>query len=315
MGGLHDVEKYVRSGVKELGKDLKFVFDHAAQALHDAARTATKEFTLPTVTLYVQEDIGINKSLKKELDPLDSTAALLTGVYIPPSVKPANKVNVIFYIHGDKVRVWGEKGTIRDYWNLPVVPLRQGLSASGQPFILIAPTLGHKSAAEHGNVGTKIDDHLDHVLAQIVKVGPPEFPITATPTIDRLIIAGHSGAYASISEILSNIKKYRSNIKELWAFDIMYADLSAQLTALGVPVYAYFVAGSDTEGNSRALARKKNPNVFVMENVDSFVVTKHKTEKVRVKHDNLMQRFWQERCQRIGTNGSNPEDKKRMVAG
>ena len=128
-----------------------------------------------------------------------------------------------------------------------------------------------------------------------------------------MIIAGHSGAYASISEILSNIKKYRGNIKEIWAFDIMYADLSAKLTGIGVPVYAYFVAGSDTEDNSLTLARKKNPNVFVMENVDRFAVVKGKTEKVGVKHDNLMQRFWQERCQRIGTNGSNPEDKKRMV--
>ena len=48
---------------------------------------------------------GISKSLKEELDEIDSSAGLLTGVYIPPSVKPAKTVNVIFYIHGDKVRV------------------------------------------------------------------------------------------------------------------------------------------------------------------------------------------------------------------
>ena len=57
MGSPHDVENYVRSGIKELGKDLNIAFDFAAQALHDAARTAPKEFTVPTITLYVQEDI------------------------------------------------------------------------------------------------------------------------------------------------------------------------------------------------------------------------------------------------------------------
>ncbi|MGC2657508.1 MAG: hypothetical protein WA324_05995, partial [Bryobacteraceae bacterium] len=207
-----------------------------------------------------------------------------------------------------------QHGTIRDYWNLPQLPLRQGLSSSGQPFILVAPTLGKKAAAEFGNLGTDIDSHLDHVMVQLQKLGAPEFPLSKPPDIDQLIIAGHSGAYASIKSMLSSMKKYKSKIKEVWAFDIMYQDLSSQLTALGVPVYAYFVVGSDTEDNSRKLAKTKNANIFVMENVD-FTTVKGKVGKTPIKHDNLMQRFWMDRCQRIGTNGTNPEDKKRMVTG
>lgn len=314
MGVIQDIEKQVKSEIKEIGADIGFAIKHPRELLQDAARINPKDLTVPTVTLYVQEDIGIGKSLKKELNEIDSRAGELTGVYVPPSVTAAQTVNVILYIHGDKVRVWGPNGTIRDYWNLPMLPLRQGLSSSGQPFVLIAPTLGKKAAVEFGNLGTNIDDHLDHVMAQIYKLGPPEFAPPKPPDIGQLIIAGHSGAYASIKSILSSIKKYRGNIKEIWAFDIMYVDMAPSLTPFTVPVYAYFVAGSDTEGNSRSLAKQKRSNIFVMENIE-FVMVKGKEERRSVKHDNLMQKFWLDRCQRIGTNGTNPDDKKRMIAG
>lgn len=220
--------------------------------LREAARS--KDLTIPTVTIYVQEDIGVGELLKNELNHIDSLSGQITGVYVPPAVKPGTTVNVILYMHGDKVRIWDKHGTIRDYWNLPKVPLRQGLKTSGKPFILIAPTLGKKAGREFGNLGTNIDDHLDHVLAQLHKMGPPEFAPPQPPDIGQLIIAGHSGAYGPITSILSSIKKYKNRITEIWGFDIMYGNTASHLVGLNVPVYAYF---NDTARNSRALAAKR----------------------------------------------------------
>src|SRR6185369_10457386 len=157
--------------------------------IREAARS--KDATVPKLTLYVQEDIGVGDLLKKELNHVDSLSGQITGVYIPPAVKPDNTLNVILYMHGDKVRLWDKTGTIRDYWNLPGLPLRQGLSTSGKPFILVAPTLGRKAGREFGNLGTNIDDHLDHVMASIHQMGAPEFPLSKPPDIGQLIIAGH----------------------------------------------------------------------------------------------------------------------------
>jgi hypothetical protein len=208
------------------------------------------------------------------------------------------------------VRIWDQHGTIRDYLNLAKMPLRQGLKASGKPFILIAPTLGKKAGREFGNLGTDIDAHLDHVLDLIHKLGPPEFPVSKPPDIGQLIIAGHSGAFGPITSILSSIKKYKSRITEIWGFDIMYGDTASHLAKLSVPVYAYF---NDTERNSRALAAKKKPNIFVMQAVD-FYTAKGYPHGI-VHHDLLMQRFWLDRCHRIGSNGNDPDDKRRMVRG
>ena len=46
-----------------------------------------------------------------------------------------------------------------------------------------------------------------------------------------------------------------------------------------------------------------------------FAMVKGKEKSSMVLHDNLMQRFWLDRCRRIGTNGSDPDDKMRMVRG
>src|SRR6185369_5931009 len=131
--------------------------------------------------------------------------------------------------------------------------------ASGRPYILVAPTLGWKTAAEYGKLGRKIDTYLDDVMERLGEFCPPQMKPSKTPEIGDVIIAGHSGGYGSITSILSHIAKYKTNIKEIWGFDIMYGDTGSSMIKAGVPVYAYF---NDTEAHSRSLARKKNPKIF-----------------------------------------------------
>ncbi len=317
MGTQHQVAKHSHAPIHKKGAAVHKSGGEAGGAmesvmglLHEALRS--KDTSIPALTLYVQEDIGVGGFLQKELNPRDRLSGQITGVYVPPSVKPDKTLNVILYMHGDKVRIWDQTGTIRDYWSLPQLPLRQGLSASKQPFILVAPTLGKKASREFGDLGAKIDSHLDHIMAALHKLGAPEFPLDQPPEVGRLIIAGHSGAFGPMRDILKSIKKYKDNIKEIWAFDTMYIDLLPLLGHFPGPVYAYWVEGTDTDDFSRRLAQSKRPNTFVMENVD-FDIVKGKEKRRSIKHDLLMQRFWADRCRRIGTNGSDPDDRKRMV--
>jgi hypothetical protein len=96
------------------------------------------------------------------------------------------------------------------------MPLRQGLDTSGRPFILIAPTLGADADTEFGNLGKRIDDYLDLMMTHLYELGPPEYALPSPPKIGDLIVTGHSGGFGPIRSILSNISRYKQNIKEIW---------------------------------------------------------------------------------------------------
>ena len=268
-----------------------------------------KDTSVPSFTIYPQEDIGVQQFLNRELQKDDRLMGQISAVYVPPAVSASDRVNIILFLHGDKVRINHSDFTIRQYLGLKEMPLRQGLNTSGQPFVLIAPTLGADADTEFGNLGKNIDDYLEHMMTQLYELGAPEFDVPRPPKVGELIIAGHSGGFGPIRSILSNIRRYKSCIKEVWGFDIMYGNTATYLESAKVPVYAYY---NDTAGNSRELARKRLPNVFVMVGGE-FYIARGKEQMRMVPHDNLMQKFWLDRCRRMGTNGSHPEDQKLMV--
>jgi hypothetical protein len=270
-----------------------------------------KDMSVPSFTLFPQEDIGVQKFLDRELQKNDRLMGQISAVYVPPAVKAADKVNVILFLHGDKVRINHSDFTIREYLNLKEMPLRQGLNTSGQPFVLVAPTLGADADTEFGDLGDKIDDYLEHMMTQLYELGAPEFDVPSPPKVGELIIAGHSGGFGPIRSILSKIRRYKDHLKEIWGFDIMYGNTATHLVSAKVPVYAYYSA-KDTTANSQELAKKRLPNIFVMVGGE-FYIERGKEQIRKVPHDNLMQRFWLDRCKRMGTNGGNPEDQKLMV--
>jgi hypothetical protein len=271
--------------------------------------TRVKDSSLKSFTLFAHQDIGIQKFLDRELKPDDKLMGQISAVYVPPAVKSLDKVNVILFLHGDKVRINRSHFTIREYLALPQMPLRQGLNISGRPFILIAPTLGADADTEFGDLGKRIDDYLDLMMTHLYQLGPPEYAPPSPPKIGDLVITGHSGGFGPIRSILSNISRYKQNIREIWGFDIMYGNTAHFLAAANVPVYAYF---NDTAVKSRELASRKLPHVFVMAGREIHI--EGGRERMRmVHHDLQMQKFWLDRCRRIGTHGSHPEDKKLMV--
>jgi hypothetical protein len=271
--------------------------------------TQVKDSTVPSFTLFAHQDIGIQKFLDRELKPDDRLMGQISALYVPPAVKSLDKVNVILFFHGDKVRINPSHFTIREYLALREMPLRQGLNTSGRPFILIAPTLGADADTEFGNLGKRIDDYLDLMMTHLYQLGPPEYAPPSPPKIGDLIITGHSGGFGPIRSILSNITRYKQNIKEIWGFDIMYGNTADSLASAKVPVYAYY---NDTSGKSRELSRRRLPNVFVMAGGE-FYMSQGREQMRLVHHDLQMQKFWLDRCLRIGANGTHPEDKKLMV--
>jgi hypothetical protein len=327
MGTTGELVDRAKSALKTVttavGQGLDTVLDEAAKGLGPVADKASdlllaagrllhpKDLSVPSFSMYIAESLGIQRHLDSKLPKAEQGTGQVMGVFVPSSVKSLDKVNIILYMHGDKVRVVKNNYTIREYWSLPEFPLRQGLNASGQPYILLAPTLGPDADTQFGSLGSDIDTHLENAMVQLHRYGAPQFAPPKPPAIGDIIIAGHSGAFGPISSILRNMKRYKGNIREIWGFDIMYGGTWLQFASSTIPVYAYFV---DTAINSRKLAAAKNPNVFVMQGVEFF--REGGKEKSRgVKHDNLMQKFWLDRLRRIGSNGSDPDDRKRMVKG
>lgn len=312
MGTTEDLIQRGKAAVDTIRDGIAGKLQDAAGTMGDLALSAArllhpKDRSIPSFTLYISENLGIQTYLDKQIGP---GAGQIMGLFVPEAVKARDKVNVILYMHGDKGRIVKPNFTIVDYWSLGEMPLREGVQASGQPYILLAPTFGADADTQFGTMGSKIDQHLEHAMVELHRYGAPEFATTKPPEIGDVILAGHSGAFGPMSSILSNMKKYRQNVKEIWGFDIMYGNaLWSQLAAVKVPVYAYYVG---TAKHSIELANRRRPNVFVMKGVE-YSMQKGKEVETWVPHDNLMQHFWLDRLRRIGTNGTNPEDRKRLV--
>src|SRR5438270_3711891 len=116
MGSLREAEKKVQDVFKEVGSALDHGLETGWYLLN------RKDLTVPSFTLYVQEDIGIQKFIDKELPNGRRYMGQLTAVYVPQAVKAVDKVNVILYLHGDKVRIVHSDFTIRNYLDLPEMP-------------------------------------------------------------------------------------------------------------------------------------------------------------------------------------------------
>lgn len=69
MGGLHNAGRTV----ERIGANLSHALEPAWGLLREAVRS--KDRTIPTLTLYVHEDIGVGGYLKQELNRVDSLPA------------------------------------------------------------------------------------------------------------------------------------------------------------------------------------------------------------------------------------------------
>src|SRR5262249_51894253 len=123
-----------------------------------------------------------------------------TGVFFPSGFVFPPAIDVILYFHGFKL---GEFTYTNEYWNghLHQITLREDINASGKRAVLIAPTMGAKPGGAHPPEDMGIfgklkggDSFLAEVLRWIGKYVPQYTSRCLTPTIRKLVLAGHSGA-------------------------------------------------------------------------------------------------------------------------
>jgi hypothetical protein len=228
-----------------------------------------------------------------------------TGVYVPPKIPLRGKVNVILYLHGNKLRVVHSTDTIEEYWGKDrgkttkslVFPLREDLRDSGQPYILIGPTLGAQDQGI-GEIGNNLDFYLEQVMLALLAYGG----FQELPQVGDLIIAGHSGAGGQMIQLAGGSKSYATNIKEIWGFDTLLSGTEPTWRSWGVAksgqakMYVYYWA---YESESLKLAANTSTvnGIYVIKGDSTAIATADNG----AAHDFLLKRHFRERLNNIGT--------------
>jgi hypothetical protein len=186
-----------------------------------------------------------------------------TGVFFPANYHFHPVIDVILFFHGFK---WPsgvprqEFTNINEYWggNLHNIQLREDINATGKKWVLIAPTLGtfpgsSKHVDDMGVFGkpTGGDDFLEQVRTWIGKYVPqyasrpgpkPGTTVSITPTIGKVVLAGHSGAGIILA---IQAKGMKTPICEVWGFDSMYGYSKGDFDTLTDPLTDWHDIASD----------------------------------------------------------------------
>lgn len=211
------------------------------------------DFKPKKYTAFVKIDLEIEKPYEPQ-----------TAIYVPEGYDARKQVDLILYLHGHDGR------QIADYLRLPsYAQFRQQVNASNRNVILVAPTLGPKSAPGKLGEADGGDWYLDEVLAALGSDGP--YRDQGTPELGRLILACHSGGGKAMLALATQFTKYKANLKECWGFDCLYnagSDATWASWAAARPsavLYIHHADGTaDLSGKLAAAAKAKDLiNVFV----------------------------------------------------
>lgn len=174
--------------------------------------TKTGQETVPAdITLYLEINNGIanDPGSGKQAGIANNT----TAVYVPDRKQLGNTIDVILYFHGHKD---GKTQDIQHVFNDDRNPMRQALGSSlKKHFIFVAPQLGSK--AEGGDLNTDVKPMLDQVMLALEAY----LPLGSTPTVGKIVLAGHSGAGERL-RVVAPQTWVDSKLLEVWCFDCLY---------------------------------------------------------------------------------------------
>jgi thiol-disulfide isomerase/thioredoxin len=197
-----------------------------------------RETTPPSLSLYV--DIPLQILLGK--------AKSMTGIFVPENYCPQSQVDLIVFLHGNKVRVHKPHFSIDSFWNLPTFRLREEVNKSQKNVILIAPTLGQFNEPGSLVCSGGFDRFLDQVMFSLKQFGP--YKGTNKPTIGNIILACHSGSGWVMRSIATGTDIAATKIQECWAFEPSASIGSANQWKTWVQsratskLYVYYLAGN-----------------------------------------------------------------------
>ncbi len=138
---------------------------------------------------------------------MDSSVA----VFVPPGFRSNGPVDLVFFFHGWNSSIDDEQQRFDLY--------RQ-FSQSRARAILVLPELAWNAPdsfggklEDKGGFARMVDELLEKLLAK---------DVVRVPRAGNIVLAGHSGAYRVVAQILVN-GDLAANVKEVWLFDALYA--------------------------------------------------------------------------------------------
>src|SRR5262249_4382520 len=130
-----------------------------------------------------------------------------TAVYVPDAAAATNPVKLLVWIHGDTPCCDEGKDAV-SYVKSETFPLAKQLADSKRPFVLVVPSMNWVKGKDSNTLGSpkKVNAFLDEVLTGLTGAG-----WSSAPSCDRLILAGHSHAYAVLNGLAEGVSDPESS--------------------------------------------------------------------------------------------------------
>jgi hypothetical protein len=188
-----------------------------------------------------------------------------TAVYVPDAARGANRLNLLVWIHGLPV-CDGEGPNAISYLKSKPFPLTRLIADSKQPFVLVVPTMEWNKWPNSHPLGSpqKMNAFLEEVRAGLTAMG-----WSSPPSFGRLILAGHSKAYAVLNGLAARVNDPESSrgalatLSDVWLFDSTYGKSAKE--AIGEMWLKWAKAKSNV--NLRILYRKYTDTAAVAERI------------------------------------------------
>ena len=148
-----------------------------------------------------------------------------TAVYVPDAARNTDPLSLLVWVHGDLI-CGDEKGrNAVAYVKSKTFPLVKQLADSKRPFVLVAPSMNWKSGQNSHMLGSPqtMNAFLEEVRTKLTAAG-----WSSAPSFGRLILAGHSRAYAVFNGLAARVSDVQSSqgalatLTDVWLFDTTY---------------------------------------------------------------------------------------------
>src|SRR5215468_5848710 len=185
-----------------------------------------------------------------------------TAVYVPDAARGSDPLSLIVWIHGLLV-CGGEGPDAVSYLKSKTFPLTRQIADSKRPFALVVPTMQWNRWGDSHPLGSpqKMNAFLEEVRAMLTTAG-----WSSPPSFGRLILSGHSKAYAALNGLAARVNDPASSqgalatLTDVWLLDTTYGKES-----LGAMWVKWARAKSNV--NLRILYRRKSDTAAVAERI------------------------------------------------
>lgn len=154
-----------------------------------------------------------------------------TAVYVPNAALAANLVQLLVWIHGDIIPCCDEGKDAVSYVKSETFPLAKQLADSKRPFVLVVPTMNWTRGQSTHTLGdpAKMNAFLEEVRTGLTGAG-----WSSAPSFGRLILAGHSHAYAVLNNLAARVNDAESSkgalakLTDAWLLDTTYGKMNKE---------------------------------------------------------------------------------------